>query len=395
MPKNWTLVALLMAIQALSFGIIVFSFSLWVDPLATEFGVDRKSILAILSVFGVASCLVPAVASRYLDSAAPRILLLIGVAALGGGLVLLAAAPTLWSIYLIFIFFFPLSMIFAGPLVAITLITRAFEKGRGLAIGLALQGGAVGGAIVPNIFAALLADHGWREATLYFGLFALLLLVPLVLVVVRPGGAVPRQAAGPGALTVKDVFRRSEFWLSIATILLFLGIFSAVQPNIAPFAADLRLSVRSAGLLITIFALSVVPGGVIAGYLSDKMDLRVLWVGVALAELIGLGLFTNAPGTPRLYVGLALIGATAGALSPLQAALFTRVFGAAVVGRIMGLATPFFAIGSATASLAAWARERMGSYDPVFYAAMIAACATVPLIMMLGPSRRQARVTTA
>src|SRR3546814_12630687 len=74
--------------------------------------------------------------SRFLDAGAPRTLLAIGVLALAAGLMLVAAAPTLWSVYLIFLLIFPISMVFAGQLVAISLITRAFENRRGLALGI-------------------------------------------------------------------------------------------------------------------------------------------------------------------------------------------------------------------------------------------------------------------
>src|SRR3546814_20659567 len=71
-------------------------------------------------------------------------------------------------------------------LVAISLITRAFENRRGLALGITLTGGSIGGAIIPNVFAALIEDHGWRYTNFYFGLFTLVVMLPLVLIVVKP-----------------------------------------------------------------------------------------------------------------------------------------------------------------------------------------------------------------
>src|SRR3546814_3966174 len=101
--QRWILVAVLLAVQALSIGAVSYSFSLWVDPLAADFDVERKAILGLLGVFGIATCAASAIFGRFLDAGAPRTLLAIGVLALAAGLMLVAAAPTLWSVYLIFL----------------------------------------------------------------------------------------------------------------------------------------------------------------------------------------------------------------------------------------------------------------------------------------------------
>lgn len=390
MSSKWALLLVLLAVQAVSTGAVAYSFGLWVDPVATEFGVERKAVLGILAVFGLASCAASAVFGRTLDHGAPRTLLLIGVTALGAGLILASAAPNLLSLYLIFAVVFPASVVFAGSLVAISLITRAFEQRRGLALGVALTGGSIGGAIIPNMFAALLADHGWRGANLYLGAFTVLVLLPLVLLVVPGGGAVPRASRGVGHTTARTIFAAPQFWLSVASVLAFLAVAAAIQPNIAPYAADLALDLESAALLITTFALAIVVGRVAGGYLSDRVALPALWMLVAIIQMVGLAALSNEPGLARLHLALALVGIGSGAVAPMQVALFTRLFGAASVGRVIGLAVPFFAVVPVAASLAAWVREGTGSYDPVFYAAIMLTMATIPLIAMMG--RRFARV---
>src|SRR3546814_15809718 len=113
-------------------------------------------------LFGMATCAASAIFGRFLDAGAPRTLLAIGVLALAAGLMLVAAAPTLWSVYLIFLLIFPISMVFAGQLVAISLITRAFENRRGLALGITITGGSIGRASIPTVCPALNA-HRTRD----------------------------------------------------------------------------------------------------------------------------------------------------------------------------------------------------------------------------------------
>src|SRR3546814_17527410 len=62
--QRWILVAVLLAVQALSIGAVSYSFSLWVDPLAADFDVERKAILGLLGVFGIATCAASAIRSE-------------------------------------------------------------------------------------------------------------------------------------------------------------------------------------------------------------------------------------------------------------------------------------------------------------------------------------------
>src|SRR3546814_1182654 len=114
---------------------------------------------------------------------------------------------------------------------------------------------------------------------------------------------------------------------------LFRSVFAAIQPNIAPLAVDLAIPVRSAALLITSFALAVVVGRILSGYLCDRMGMRTMWMVIVGVEICAIALLTQSPGLARLHVGLSLVGLGSGALAPLQATLFARIFGPAFVGR--------------------------------------------------------------
>src|SRR3546814_9725645 len=112
---------------------------------------------------------------------------------------------------------------------------------------------------------------------------------------------------------------------------MLMAVFAAIQPNIAPLAVDLAIPVRSAALLITTFALAVVVGRILSGYLCDRMGMRTMWMVIVGVEICAIALLTQSPGLARLHVGLSLVGLGSGALEPLQATLFARIFGPAFV----------------------------------------------------------------
>src|SRR3546814_12469634 len=146
-----------------------------------------------------------------------------------------------------------------------------------------------------------------------------------------------------------------------------MAVFASSQPNSAPWAIDRAIPVRSAALLITTFALAVVVGRILGGYLCDRMGMRTMWLVIVGVEICAIALLTQSPGLARLHVGLSLVGLGSGELAPLQATLFARIFGPAFVGRVLGLALPFFAVGPISAMLAACAREATVISDVVFY----------------------------
>src|SRR3546814_1329194 len=171
-------------------------------------------------------------------------------------------------------------------------------------------------------------------------------------------------------------------YLHIAVLFLFVMFIFLKQKT----AYEMRIRDWSSDVCssdLTTFALAVVVGRILSGYLCDRMGMRTMWMVIVGVEICAIALLTQSPGLARLHVGLSLVGLGSGALAPLQATLFARIFGPAFVGRVLGLAMPFFAVVPISALLAAWARQATGSYEVVFYVAIVAVGATVPFILLL------------
>src|SRR3546814_11412853 len=108
-------------------------------------------------------------------------------------------------------------------------------------------------------------DHGWRYTNFYFGLFTLVVLLPLVLIVVKPVMGEMRPAAAKKMPGVRDIFGKSAFWLAVASVVMLLAVFAALQPILAPLAIDLAIPARTATLLNPTFQLLVVAGHILGG----------------------------------------------------------------------------------------------------------------------------------
>jgi MFS family permease len=65
-------------------------------------------------------------------------------------------------------------------------VSRWFDRRRGSALALISSGTYVAGGIWPNIFEPAIAGIGWRQTMLWYGLFELIVIVPLALIFLKP-----------------------------------------------------------------------------------------------------------------------------------------------------------------------------------------------------------------
>ena len=100
-----------------------------------------------------------------------RPVMLVGCLLLGAGVILQSQAIVDHCVYLSR-FLMGSSLGFVGVAPCVVLVSGWFERGRGMALGIALTGTSLGGSIVSLMAAPLIANYGWRTAMLILsGLF--------------------------------------------------------------------------------------------------------------------------------------------------------------------------------------------------------------------------------
>ena len=141
----------------------------------------------------------------------------------------------------------------ASTLIMSRIVTGAFDKARGTALGLGLAGIGITSMIAPSALAQVAADHGWRGA--YLALVALLVVAtPLVAIPVwrserRRGwfaGPIddPRRRRGSG-----DILSQPIFWkLALAFFLVQVSI-TGLLVHFIPLLGDRGMAAREAAAL--------------------------------------------------------------------------------------------------------------------------------------------------
>lgn len=374
---RWLVVALTMLTQVVSYGILVYSFALFVVPWLNSFEADRAGIMFAIFVLQIALGAMSPFAGRLLDQFSAGWLVPLGGFLLAAGLLLVSFATSLWQIILLYASLLPAAAILTGPLAAQTIITRWFREHRGLAIGISAVGTSIGGFVMPILAGAMLAELDWRTATQYLALLSLIVICPTAWLVLRRKPS-DRPSFAPSSAghalppidqrdwSTREILTTRNFWLPVIALLPINMAFGGIQFNLAAYALDLGNSLGNAAWLISLLSLSMIVGKVFFGFMSDRLQDRYLcWIAAAFMSMT-LILIRGDPSYFLLNVCSILLGLSAGGLLPLMGAIYSRRFGARSFGRVIGLVTMVITLGGVGPLIAGAVFDATGSYDAAF-----------------------------
>ncbi len=272
-----------------------------------------------------------------------------------------------------------------------TVTGRWFVRHRGLVTGVLTAGSATGQLIFLPVTASVAQSHGWRTATLIVS-GAALLVVPLVLLLLRerpvdvgqvPYGADPVPVVSPlvrpepAVARSLAVLRRAAytkgFWLLVAGFAICgATTVGLVGTHFIPAAHDHGMpATTAAGLLAAVGILDII-GTVFSGWLTDRVDSRILlavYYALRGGSLLVLPSLFGPDTEPSKIVFIVFYGLDWVATVPPTVALCRQLFGddAPVV---FGWVFASHQVGAAFAVVAAGVvRDNLGDYALAWYVA--------------------------
>jgi MFS family permease len=294
-----------------------------------------------------------------------------------------------------------------------TVTGRWFVKRRGLVTGVLTAGGAAGQLVFLPILALVIEARGWRTAALIVS-GAALAVVPLVLiwlrndpadVGVRAYGAVEDEPApatdarGGGAArralsALAAAARTRPFWLLAGGFAICGATTNGlVGTHFIPAAHDHGMAEPTAASLLALVGLFDIAGTIASGWLTDRVDSRVL-LGVYYAgrgaSLLVLPSLFDATAGPSMLVFVLFYGLDWVATVPPTVALCREYYGAS--GPVVfGWVFASHQIGAALAATSAGlVRDHLGTYALAWYVAGGLALAAAVLSLLLRRGRRPA-----
>jgi len=179
--------------MALGFGALGLT-SVFMHPLEAEFGWSRADTSLVYAIATIGMALGGPFWGRLSDRLNVRILLAVGGVGMVASLMSMAAAQTLWQIYLSSAILGGLGFsVLYAPLLSTS--GEWFPNRRGLVTGIVTAGGALGQGALPFTARFLIDMLGWRFAYLSLGIVMLIALMAVLPFVRWPGGS-----AAPGTL---------------------------------------------------------------------------------------------------------------------------------------------------------------------------------------------------
>lgn len=373
-------------------SLLVYTFGIFLKPLAEEFGWSRQ---AVSSAFGFAAIMValcsPAI-GHLLDRYGPRRIILPCITIFGCTFASLSLlTPSIWHLYATFVV---LGIVGNGTaqLAYSRSVSTWFERRRGLAFGLVMTGGAIGAMVLPPIAQALIRNLGWRTACILLGAMVLVIGLPVVGAFVRekPGA---RHSAGvvvPGA-SLRQGLRSRAFWIMV--VVLFLGSISqnGALTHLSALLTDRGISPESAAIALSSMGAASLLGRLVTGWLLDRFFAPR--VAFCLLTLAAAGVFLLAT-AHSLFMGslaAALIGLGMGGEADVTPYLLARYFGLRSFATLYGLTWTAYAIAGAIGPiLMGRAFDATSSYQ-AFVLQLSAISLAAAILMLLLPSYHNLR----
>lgn len=369
-----------------------------------DFGWSRTTIAWAASLQRTESGLLGPLHGSWLQRSSPRRVFVIGVFAMGFGMIGLAAAQNFAQFMTLYLLASVGSSL-CGMLTLMTVIVNWFERQRSRALSVMQLGISAGSLALPALAWALVT-FGWRPVTVASGLIVLAVGLPVARLLDRDPEAVGQRPDGdpvpnldPGA-PVRPIprprpglaggaLRTGAFWLISGGHGAAMAIMSAVGVHFVVFATEaLDLGLTTAASLMSLMTAASVIGQILGGVLGDRMDKRWLAGAAMLGHASAMAILATWGSGWAIAIAAVVHGTSWGVRGPLMGAMRADYFGRAAFASVMGfssLAVMFGSVGGPL--LMGLVADRTGSYAPAFTALALIGVAGAIAFAILGRPR--------
>jgi MFS family permease len=365
-------------------SLLVYTFGVFLKPVAAEFGWSRQGVSAAFGVAALAVAACSPLLGALLDRYPIRRIILPCMLVFGSAFASLALLTDhLWHLYAVFAV-----MGIVGNGTAHLAYSRPlstwFQARRGMAFALLMSGGAVGAMILPVIAQALISVVGWRNAFAILGAMVLVVGLPLA-ATVRSSPTFHRlnpdlsESSSPG-----KGLRSGIFWI-IVTVLFFASLSqNGSITQMAALLTDRGVSASSAALAVSVLGGAILGGRLLTGWLLDRYFApRVAFCLLAIAAL-GTFLLAGARSSFMGFLGAACIGIGMGGEADVTPYLVAKYFGLKSFSTLYGFTWTAYAIAGAIGPvIMGKAFDATGSYQTLLSVLSILTLATGALMLLL------------
>jgi MFS family permease len=383
--------------------IIVPTFGVFLKPLSQEFGWSRAQISLAFSLCALALTLSVPFIGRLVDYAGARRVILPATSFFGLSVFALAFLSThILQFYAVYIV---IGIVASGttPVPYSKVITRWFDRKRGLALGLPVAVNSLSFTLMPFVAHALIAALGWRHAYMIIGIMVVGVAIPVVGLLLKetpqqmglePDGGIIDHSEAPVhleegvAMSFHEARHTGTFWLIVGSFFLMSVGFHACIIHLVPLLTDRGISPGSAALAASLAGAGAFLARIVVGYLLDLFFAASVAACLFFASTMGLFFLWSGVTGYLPFAAAFLVGVGQGAELDIIPYMVSRYFGLQAFAEIYGYLFAVFTLGGVVGPmLMGMSFDATGSYGFILGVLAIGTLVAVGLMTRLGPYR--------
>ena len=405
---GWVIVGAALVIVLILVG-IRFSFGVFFNSLELEFGLNRAVTSSVFSVYMILAGVFGIVNGWALDRYGPKLVLALMGLFTGLGLLITGFTSSLWQLFISYSLLVAIGTAGAVPLLT-SIISRWFDRKRGIAIGIATSGTGLGTIVLAPLAAYLISTVGWRWSYVGVGVAGGLVVIALAMLLRRgaaesgvlPDGAISvggnagliggGEELQPAGLSFRQAFGTRSFWLLLSIWLLFASCLGLVMTHIVPYATDAGISTLEASTVLSVMGGFQILARLAVGRISDVTGRKLPGVTSVLFGIGALIWVIWSDNLSMFYVFAVSFGICYGGFAVVNLTMVGDSFGGRSLGAIMGIMNAGYSVGLAIgATLGGFIFDVTGSYVVAFAIAAAVMLITGLLVIFI---RREMAIKT-
>ncbi len=395
--QGWRIVVVCFLLATFGWGLGFYGQSVYVAELHRLHGWPTSLISAGTTFFYLFGAALVVFVSEAIKAFGPRNCLVAGTLAMAAAAVCIGQVREPWQLFLANAV---LAIGWAGTSLGIITTTLGlwFERKRGMAISLALNGASFGGIIGVPLLVAAIGYFGFPGAMTAAAVVMVGLMVPVILLLVRrppidSGGTAVEAADAPSSTQIRARAFRDIGFLSVSSAFA-LVLFAQVGFIVHLIAfLDSVIGRERAALAMALLTAMAVVGRVLFSFVIDRLNQRLASSISFVSQALALIIIINTHNDVALIAACALFGFSVGNLITLPALIVQREFDPRSFGVLVSLVTAInqitYAFGPGVVGLL---RDLSGSYTLPFYGCVAIELTAAVLIMIRGRSRHSGLV---
>jgi MFS family permease len=403
---GWLVVALAFLVALFSWGLGFYGLGIYLVELRARFGWSTADIATAITVYYIlGAALIFLFVGPAFDRYRVRRVVAVGSLALAGSVAALPLAYELWHVHVIFALMSIGWATMSNAAINI-MVAPWFDRRRGFAVSLALNGASAGGLVMAPLLVFLIDRFGFAAALRLVGALALVILLPLLALIAREkrpdehdredaaavsgvarAAGQPAQSAPP--FSARKILLDAKFiTISVPFALGLIAQVGFLTHQVA-FLTPVSGTVTAAWI-VSLTTIAAIAGRLGTGLFVDRVDRRVVSCGNFLVQVLAMTILISTTSVPLLVAGCALFGLALGNVISLPGLIVQQEFPgrdfARIVSMVMAINQFAFAFGPA---LLGRLQQPDGSYARALFACLVmeVVAAAIVLAPVIGQKR--------